>query len=70
VWSRSGNARDNTILGRMQSASTCPTCGGSGQILDKKAKQILRNDPRRRNCFNQNSCRVVDGMQLKFLIKE
>ena len=26
----------NTILGRMQTASTCPTCQGSGQILDKK----------------------------------
>jgi molecular chaperone DnaJ len=24
-----------TILGRMQPATTCPTCGGSGQILDK-----------------------------------
>jgi molecular chaperone DnaJ len=33
----------NTILGRMQSASTCPTCGGSGQILDKNlAKLILK----------------------------
>jgi molecular chaperone DnaJ len=28
----------NTILGRMQSASTCPT-GGSGQILDKKPSE-------------------------------
>jgi molecular chaperone DnaJ len=23
----------------MQSASTCPTCGGSGQILDKKPSE-------------------------------
>jgi DnaJ-class molecular chaperone len=37
----------------MQSASTCPTCGGSGQILDKKTEADSQ-EPRRRTCFNQN----------------
>jgi molecular chaperone DnaJ len=26
----------------MQSASTCPTCGGSGQILDKKPLRLTQ----------------------------
>ena len=26
----------NTILGRMQSASTCPKCNGSGQIISNR----------------------------------
>ncbi|MGR7813534.1 molecular chaperone DnaJ [Lacinutrix undariae] len=26
----------NTILGRMQTAAACPTCGGAGQSIDKK----------------------------------
>ena len=26
----------NTMLGRMQSSSPCPTCGGSGEVIDKK----------------------------------
>jgi molecular chaperone DnaJ len=26
----------NTILGRMQTATTCPTCGGSGQMIRPK----------------------------------
>jgi len=28
----------NTILGRMQTASTCPTCQGAGQMIDKSPK--------------------------------
>jgi len=28
----------NTILGRMQSASTCPSCHGAGEMLDKQPK--------------------------------
>jgi molecular chaperone DnaJ len=36
----------NTILGRMQSASTCPTCGGAGQMIDRKPgrSRCTRND--------------------------
>ena len=26
----------NTMLGRMQTSSPCPTCGGSGEIIDKR----------------------------------
>jgi molecular chaperone DnaJ len=37
VMARSSDAVTNTILGRMQSASTCPTCG-SGQIWTKPAE--------------------------------
>ena len=28
----------NTILGRMQTSAACPTCHGSGEIVDKKPK--------------------------------
>jgi molecular chaperone DnaJ len=57
----------NTILGRMQSASTCPTCGGSGQILDKKPANadiqgmILEDE----TVSIKIPAGVVDGMQLK-----
>ena len=57
----------NTILGRMQSASTCPTCGGSGQILDKKpanadAQGMMLEDE---TVSIKIPAGVVDGMQLK-----
>jgi molecular chaperone DnaJ len=55
----------NTILGRMQSASTCPT-GGSGQILDKSLwGWFSRYDRWRWNGFYQNSCWCSRRMQLK-----
>jgi molecular chaperone DnaJ len=57
----------NTILGRMQSASTCPTCSGSGQILDKKpanadAQGMILEDE---TVSIKIPAGVVDGMQLK-----
>lgn len=57
----------NTILGRMQSASTCPTCGGSGQILDKRpseadAQGMVQEDE---TVSIKIPAGVVDGMQLK-----
>ena len=57
----------NTILGRMQSASTCPTCGGSGQILDKKpsnadSQGMISEDE---TVSIKIPAGVVDGMQLK-----
>ena len=57
----------NTILGRMQSASTCPTCGGSGQIMDRKPANadsqgmILEDE----TVSIKIPAGVVDGMQLK-----
>jgi molecular chaperone DnaJ len=57
----------NTILGRMQSASTCPYCGGSGQILDKKpGRQILQGMILEDETVSiKIPAGVVDGMQLK-----
>jgi molecular chaperone DnaJ len=50
----------------MQSASTCPTCSGSGQILDKKT---IRNDSgmilEDETVSIKIPAGVVDGMQLK-----
>jgi molecular chaperone DnaJ len=50
----------------MQSASTCPTCGGSGQILDKTCEadsqgMILEDE----TVSIKIPAGVVDGMQLK-----
>ena len=51
----------------MQSSSTCPTCGGAGQILDKKpanadAQGMLLEDE---TVSIKIPAGVVDGMQLK-----
>ena len=57
----------NTILGRMQTASTCSTCGGSGQILDSKPAgtdaygMVMEDD----TVSIKIPAGVVDGMQLK-----
>jgi molecular chaperone DnaJ len=49
----------------MQSASTCPTCGGSGQILDKPSEADSQGMILEDKLFQSKFCRVVDGMQLK-----
>nr|ACR82879.1 DnaJ [Flavobacterium columnare] len=57
----------NTILGRMQTASPCPSCGGLGQMIDKKPSNadsqgmILEDD----TVSIKIPAGVVDGMQLK-----
>ncbi|MNX98913.1 Chaperone protein DnaJ [compost metagenome] len=57
----------NTILGRMQSATTCHTCGGSGQVLESKPKDA---DAHGMVMVDETvsikiPAGVVDGMQLK-----
>ena len=57
----------NTILGRMQTATTCPACGGSGQMLESKPANadsqgmILEDE----TVSVKIPAGVVDGMQLK-----
>lgn len=57
----------NTILGRMQTAAACPTCGGAGQSIDKKpadadAQGLLIAEE---TVSIKIPAGVVDGMQLK-----
>jgi molecular chaperone DnaJ len=57
----------NTILGRMQTASACPTCGGAGQMIDKKpdaadAQGLITQEE---TVSVKIPAGVVDGMQLK-----
>ncbi|MFD1063419.1 molecular chaperone DnaJ [Winogradskyella litorisediminis] len=57
----------NTILGRMQTASPCNTCGGSGQTIDKKpagadAQGLITKDEM---VTVKIPAGVQDGMQLK-----
>jgi molecular chaperone DnaJ len=57
----------NTILGRMQTASPCTPCGGSGQIIDKRPS----NSDSQGFVIDEETVSikipagVVDGMQLK-----
>ncbi|MDG1014212.1 MAG: molecular chaperone DnaJ [Flavobacteriaceae bacterium] len=57
----------NTILGRMQTASPCTACGGSGQIIDKRPS----NSDSQGFVIDEETVSikipagVVDGMQLK-----
>ena len=56
----------NTILGQMQTASACPTCGGEGKIITNKCKHcagegIMRNE----EIISLNiPAGVEEGMQL------
>jgi len=57
----------NTILGRMQTATTCSACGGAGQTLDKKpagadAQGMIQEEE---TVSIKIPAGVVDGMQLK-----
>jgi molecular chaperone DnaJ len=57
----------NTILGRMQSATTCSQCGGSGQVIESKPKEadaygMLLNDE---TVSIKIPAGVAEGMQLK-----
>ncbi|MFD1095186.1 molecular chaperone DnaJ [Salegentibacter chungangensis] len=57
----------NTILGRMQTASPCTTCSGSGKIIDKKpegadAQGLLMSEE---TVSIKIPAGVEDGMQLK-----
>lgn len=57
----------NTILGRMQTASTCNVCGGAGETIDKKpdgadGHGLIANEE---TVSIKIPAGVVDGMQLK-----
>ncbi|MFT5217002.1 MAG: molecular chaperone DnaJ [Glaciecola sp.] len=57
----------NTILGRMQTASPCTSCGGAGEMIDKKpagadAQGLIISDE---TVSIKIPPGVVDGMQLK-----
>tara|TARA_B100001063_G_scaffold236554_1_gene256469 strand:- start:1708 stop:2820 length:1113 start_codon:yes stop_codon:yes gene_type:complete len=57
----------NTILGRMQSSTTCPSCGGSGQVVSNRPSNsdlnglILKEE----TVLVKIPAGVEDGMQLK-----
>jgi molecular chaperone DnaJ len=57
----------NTILGRMQSASTCPTCQGAGEVLDKKPKNADESGliQREETVSINIPAGVTEGVQLK-----
>ena len=56
----------NTILGAMQTASACPTCGGSGQIVGKRPAGSDANGMVKKEAIIpiQIPAGVEDGMQL------
>ncbi|HRH02686.1 MAG TPA: molecular chaperone DnaJ [Bacteroidia bacterium] len=45
----------NTILGQMQTSSTCPACGGEGQIISDKCK----------TCFGDGIVKAEDTIAIK-----
>ena len=57
----------NTILGRMQTASPCTSCGGSGQTIDQKPNDADANGlvTKEETVSIKVPAGVVDGMQLK-----
>ena len=57
----------NTILGRMQTASACPTCGGAGQSIDKRPSNADAQGlvAKEETVSVKIPAGVVDGMQLK-----
>ncbi len=57
----------NTILGRMQTSAPCPTCGGTGKMIDKRpagadAQGLVAEEE---TVSIKIPAGVVDGMQLK-----
>ena len=57
----------NTILGRMQTAATCPSCQGAGEIIDKRpsgsnAQGLISSEEK---VSIRIPAGVVDGVQLK-----
>ena len=56
----------NTILGQMQTASTCPTCNGGGQSVSSRAKGSDQNGQLRQEVVETIEIPggVEDGMQL------
>ena len=57
----------NTILGQMQTTTTCPTCNGSGQSIDKRPPGSDENGQKReeRVVGVNIPAGVEDGMQLQ-----
>ena len=57
----------NTILGRMQTSSPCTTCGGAGEVIDKKPADADSQGLKvvEETVSVKIPAGVVDGMQLK-----
>lgn len=57
----------NTILGRMQTSSPCPTCGGAGEMIDKRPADADAQGlvVKEETVSVKIPAGVVDGMQLK-----
>jgi len=57
----------NTILGRMQTSSTCPTCSGSGQVVSNRPSNSDANGliTREETVLVKIPAGVEEGMQLK-----
>ncbi len=57
----------NTILGQMQTSSTCPQCSGKGKIITKKPIEADENGMIRKETFTEIEIPpgVSEGMQLK-----
>ena len=57
----------NTILGRMQTATTCPTCKGSGKMVDHRPKGSDANGliTKEETVEIEIPAGVTDGVQLK-----
>ena len=57
----------NTILGRMQTSSPCPTCGGAGEMIDKKPTDADAQGLKvaEETVSVKIPAGVVEGMQLK-----
>lgn len=56
----------NTMLGQMQSASTCPSCSGSGKIIDKRPAGVDSSglESKEEVVSIKIPAGVADGMQL------
>ena len=57
----------NTILGRMQTSSTCPTCSGSGQVVSNRPSNSDANGliTEEETVLVKIPAGVEEGMQLK-----
>ena len=57
----------NTILGRMQTATTCPTCSGSGKVVSNRPKGADANGliTKEETVEIDIPAGVTDGVQLK-----
>ena len=66
-WKWTSSSVTNTILGRMQTAVTCPTCQGSGQSIEYRPKgtDTLGMIDEEETVSIKIPAGVEEGMQLK-----